>query len=226
LNPTDKAISAVIGWHEEKDGYLDAGLYNPFIRNIRNKKHWDKIFEVEQWHITNFIEPFLIKWGYMGNLNRFHKGWQGRLLPILSGKIGKKLVEFNDLDLLITHENQLRDSKEKIVECFEELKPALGPTATGKLLHLLYPSFFPLWDAKIRRDTKKAYKKNPDVKIHIDTETGDFYYDFMNIQREFTKKYKETLKKCGKRWYDKSILRMSDIYFWTLSNRARSCIEY
>jgi len=224
LNPSDEAISAVIGLHEEEDGYLDTNMYKPFIRN---KEYWDKIYEAKEWHVTNFIEPFFINWGYMGTLNRFHKGWQKRLLSILQGKTGKKLMEFNNLDLLAIPDKQLQGNKEKIVSCFEELKPStIGPTATGKLFHLLYPNFFPLWDANIREDTKKAYKKRYDTNMPSDTGSGEFYFKFMNIQRGFIKKYNDTLKTAGKYCSNKSILRMSDIYFWTLSNKKAHFIEY
>ncbi len=223
LNPPNKAISAVIGWHEEKDGYLDASVYKPFIRN---KNDWHNIREANEWHLTNFMEPFLIKWGLMLNLNRFNKGWQKDLIQILKGKTGNRLQEFDNFKLINISERELQNKREKIVKSFEELKQVIKQTATSKLLHQLNPAFFPLWDGEIRKNTKKAYKNKYGNKIIYDTESADFYFEFMIIQREFIKKYNEILKKAGKYWYNKPLLRMSDRYFWILSNRAKSFIEY
>ena len=162
----------------------------------------------------------------MGNLNRFRKDWKRNLIPILQSSTGEKLQEFDKLKLLTISQKELQNDKERIMQCYGKLRSQLGPTAAGKLLHLLCPNFFPLWDAKIREDTKKAYKKNYENKIPSDTSSKDFYFEFIKIHQNFIKKYNESLKKTGEQWYNKPLLRMSDIYFWTLSNKARSFIEY
>jgi len=46
--------------------------------------------------------------------------------------------------------NNFDDTDETIVESlFREFEPVVGPVGTAKILHLLAPNFFPLWDRKI-----------------------------------------------------------------------------
>ena len=53
----------------------------------------------------------------------------------------------------ILYDRCIKDMK-KVRLCEIEEKDVNGPTAATKVLHLLCPEFFPMWDTKIRRDVR------------------------------------------------------------------------
>jgi len=68
----------------------------------------------------------------------------GRLLPI---------VQKNIAELVTLHGRSIKtlapSDKREILRLFNVLRAECGPVGTGKALHILAPSFFPLWDDKI-----------------------------------------------------------------------------
>ena len=223
LNPREEALWAIIGWQEELNGYVDGILYSSFIRDRRN---WSKIQEMKIWHIQNYVEPFLSRWGYMDQpLRMKYAGWQDELLKVIHRNIGEKIQSYNDFILKDVSKEELKREEKNISSIFDKLRPIFGQTCSAKFLHLLIPDFFPLWDAVIRTNTRRAYKKTYNDKMPSDDGSGSFYFKFMNVQLDFIKMYNKELDEISK-YFKKPLLRITDRYFWILSNEASNFINY
>jgi hypothetical protein len=100
-------------------------------------------------------------------------------------------------------------------------------TATAKVLHLLVPEFFPMWDLKIRNQISKESKKKYGESINTD-ENG--YYNFILtmkrflIDRSIDPKRPDIIAMLTHNLnpsYTISKLRVIDRYFWVKTNPER-----
>ena len=96
---------------------------------------------------------------------------------------------FADIERLIaSHEQTIMDFRQrsietfssgdeaKVMRLFEDFGEVLGPVGAAKCLHLLSPSFFPLWD----RSIAKAYS----LGLQQRGRNGSQYCHFMSISKE------------------------------------------
>jgi hypothetical protein len=90
----------------------------------------------------------------------------GRLLPI---------VQNNIAELVTLHGRSIKtlapSDNDEILQLFNVLRAECGPVGTGKALHILAPSFFPLWDDKIAAGYRVARDQ-------------EGYLQFMNFVKE------------------------------------------
>jgi len=88
----------------------------------------------------DIIQDFLFKWGKMGRTGSKSK------IPALASTIGNHenfLTRVRKQDL---HSINIEPDKQTIAEIFEDLNSLVGPISASKVLHLICPGFFPLWD--------------------------------------------------------------------------------
>jgi hypothetical protein len=138
--------------------------------------------------------------------------------PLLKSRIEKffrennKLINsFNGEDIVKSNLSALR---EKIIRVFNSLKEITGQTGASKILSILYPNFFVMWDTQIRSELRQNGFKGIG-----NGETGEKYYLFLQfIQKEIQdndlhiihKKYlngKPIAKAIDEYNYSKSVLR-------------------
>lgn len=115
-------------------------------------------------HVVRVFKPFLIQWGMMARtLGRKKFNWTrlGRTLrnlePHFKALRSKSFLHVNFED---------KEISENIQKVYRELSKIkhVGPTAVSKILHLINPEIFVMWDEKIRdmynvRGSAKGYLK-------------------------------------------------------------------
>jgi hypothetical protein len=95
------------------------------------------------------------------------------------------------------------------IRCYESLEEAVkSPIAAVKVLHLICPDFFPLWDSRIREA----------VIAELADRSGDrysvfAYYCFMQAIQDFVTKYDEVLSELAEQ-YRKGKLKIVDEALW------------
>lgn len=170
---------------------------------------------------TTIIRDFVIKWGGM------QRNGKGANIPKTGGvveKYGSFLQRARRQNL---HACNLQVDRQTIEDLFEDLYPLVGAISSAKILHLICPGFFPLWDTAIVNGYNSSYKakhgsslvefvKVPDTKCGKRA-SGKGYYDFMEFTRAFIGKHhhqleqiQTALKGAAVHKHEKSLLKLVD----------------
>ena len=196
--PSSDIFSKVI---EEYSKIYDISecLYIGTMKEFR-KKELDKLTIIDTKRI---IEPFLITWGRMSRVLGKNGCEIVRLKIIeLSDKLekyrSKHLISFN-----------IKEEKKHLIEIFNDIKNTkatsrdIGQTATSKILHIINPQLFPMWDTKIRG------------KYRLYSGSASDYIDFMTETQRWLSndELKHELEAFSKR-FKKSKLKILDQYNW------------
>ena len=215
LNPDEKEIEKFVMMYENEYWFVNKLLYIGCIKEIEKIN----ICKIQEKDIKGPIRTFLINWGMMSRVlgRKERENWEERLLEQLE-KLGNKFEEFRKLKL---ESVELENYKEDIKECYQKINKIIGPTSTSKVLHLICPEFFPLWDENIRKLVSKECKN---CRIG---NSGEGYYKFMREIKEFLRKYEEPLSKLVSKLskeynYDKLKLKIVDEYMW-IRSRNQDC---
>lgn len=153
--------------------------------------------------VEEIVKPYLYKWGRMQralNREKFHDIVEQIQLN------HETLEKFRKKNLLRT---DIGKCKSDIEDCYDSFEEVIGKTAAPKVLHLVCPDFFPLWDNNIR----KAYRKESN-NTH-EPFSGADYYEFMLRVKTFIKEYEDVLIERDGR----TTLKVLDDFFWALANR-------
>lgn len=129
---------------------------------------------VEQSDVEKVVQPFLYKWGRMGRVlgQKNYAGWQGKLAVVIRANC-YTLGRFRMTDL---EEIDLSESRVEIMKCYEEFKQIVRGVASAKVLHIICPSFFPLWDTGIAIGARQA---RPATAEGIPDYSPEDYFMFM-----------------------------------------------
>ena len=170
---------------------------------------------------TKIIWNFIITWGGMRRTGK------GANIPKTGGvieKYGNFLQRARRQDL---HGRTLQVDRQTIEDLFDDLYPLVGAISSAKILHLICPGFFPLWDQAIINGYNSSYKAkhgSPLVElVRVPNTTygkrasGRGYYDFMEFTRAFIGKHhhqltqiQAALKNAHVHNYEKSLLKLVD----------------
>jgi hypothetical protein len=195
----------VVKEFEEEDSFADI-LYLEAIRKLQKVRENPR--ELDENIARRIIRPFLVNWGRMGrNVERKGFDW-GRLIEAIKNQrenLGK-----------LKNETVLCVSFDKVSSVINEIYEAtkvkhLGPTGISKILHLLNPELFMMWDDKIRKDiTATPFSGN-----------SKGYLNFLKwIQKELIEvtenhTLEEIKDKIGGEYLDKKTLaKLADEYCW------------
>lgn len=170
---------------EESEGkyWLPECIYFKALENLEYiRANLSKL--EEQMHVQEIIKPFLINWGRMGRtVNRRDTEW-GKLTQQLrdSNEFFQKLRDRSFLDIRFGE----REAVNAIKEVYKSARVKnIGPTAVSKILHLLNPELFVMWDEEIR---KKYGVKG----------SADGYIEFLRkMQNEMNEALEEEAKRRG-----------------------------
>lgn len=117
----------------------------------------------------------------------------------------KKIEVFRNRNIISLSGEDENDIKQLFLDFLEALQIDLGklrsrksPVAVSKALHLLGPSFFPLWDDKIANAYGCHYSKSP----------ADKYILFCLMVRDMVEK----LKNCIDKRFKKTLVKLIDQY--------------
>lgn len=170
-------------------------------------------------HVRRIIKPFLINWGMMGRVvGRKDLDWRklGETLrslePAFAKLRNKRLINIK-LDEAI-FSNAIKEIYHKL-----RIIPYIGsPTALSKILHLLNPEVFVMWDSDIRKKYKEKNKRVGD--------SPDGYLEFLKeVQKELKEALEDRQRETGRsldeieqeirnRYKNKTLARIVDEYNW------------
>jgi hypothetical protein len=170
-----------------KNGYE---YFEAIERLTEAREDLNKISDTQ--HLLGIVKPFLIKWGRMGRVvGREELNWEkfGEILRSLEKEFEElRRKKFINVD----YDETTVSTTIKTIYCKLDTLPYLGgPTTISKLLHLLNPEIFVMWDIGIR----KWYKKRNN-RIRSNSEG---YLEFLKetqkeIQEALNDRHKETGK--------------------------------
>lgn len=206
----------------EEEFELTECIYFGAIEKLRNvQKNLGKIDDIR--HVRRVIKPFLIQWGMMNrvagqkNLEWKKLGETLRKLEKEFAKLrGKRFlnIKFNDENVSSAIKNIYR----KI-----DLIPQLGGrTCEPKILHLLNPEIFVMWDEAIEKNYKR---KNSRIR-----DSPEGYLEFLKeAQKELREALEDHQKETGKgldeieeeiqhKYKNKTLARIIDEYNWTVAH--------
>ena len=208
-NPEEKDIRGYVEYHEEEWGFGDS-IYMLCVDALREKNPCD----IKEKDVKGPIQTFLVNWGMMARvLGRLDEDWKSELAHEIQRNC-KKLQEFRDLDL---ENDDIARLKFEIRECYDSLKKVIKTTATTKVLHILCPEFFPMWDTDIRMQVSRECRNLGKGRID---ETSEGYYKFMLEMKNFLRKYKRILSELSKK-HRKPKLRIVDEFLWTVAHEEQ-----
>jgi hypothetical protein len=206
----EQVIGEYVGRFERK--YNDI-IYNEYLKGAE-KIDLDNIAEKE---VEEVVKPFLYKWGRMGRVlgRPKFRNW----ISILTRQIQlnrKKLESFRTKELASVNLPNLETDIKRLYEAFKE---AAGAIAAVKVLHLICPNFFPLWDNGIANAVRSEYRINKKVENFSATD----YYIFMQKIQDFILKlkYDKIISNLANK-YQKGKLKIVDECLWWATHRPLS----
>ena len=208
--PDVKELETCVNNYEMENKYPEEQIYKFCVQEF--SKNFKNIQEAKE-ELIKLIKFFLINWGSMGVLlNRKDKGgWERKVLDVLT----KEHELFKKFTGVKIDECEIGKMKYEIEKCYGKLKEVLGPTGASKILHLINPEFFPMWDSKIREKSK----------IKNDSEA---YHNFLSkIKKCFflNRQINETLEKLSEK-YGKSKLKIIDEYMWWKVWKTKNLVRH
>jgi len=193
-----------------------ARFFSPTVVDIKNhvekyekeSREWDKTYskclndvckkgirKINEKDIS-IIKEFLVKWGKMARVLGKRKIWKSKL-PNVIRDLCRQLEEFRKLRL---ENSDINEYEIKIFKCYENIKEIIGPTSAAKVLHLICPNFFPIWDSGVRDKTGV-------------NERAEGYFNFIKRNKEFIVKYNDILEELAKK-YKKPKVKIVDECFY------------
>jgi hypothetical protein len=102
---------------------------------------------------------------------------------------------------------------------YQALKSAVGPIGAVKVLHLVCPSFFPLWDNAIANGLRQYYYGDSTYESFSDQD----YFDFMMWVQNWLRENDNLISSLSEQ-YNKTKLKMIDEFFWWTVTRPFSLV--
>ena len=209
LSPREEEITIYVEMNENKWWFSEETIYTSCVNAVANIN----LSKLKEHDVNGPIHTFLINWGMMARIlgRREYNGWERRLTKAIK-ETHNKLENFRKLKL----ENcgDISSFKNNIEICYGKIKNVIGITATSKVLHLICPNFFPMWDTDIRKKINECCKNLREEKIN-ESELG--YYNFVIKIQKFLIKYEKVLSNLSKKYNNKSKVRIIDEFMWGAS---------
>lgn len=198
--PAPEEFSSLVDSYESRYKNLDS-TYVTALRLFENKK----LSNLNYSDVESILAPYLLKWGKMGRVLGI-KGCKRigdkvremalqltklRQEALSTVKLDRKSSEFADIyDEIMNTKWKSEKGKTKRV----------GPTAASKVLHLVAPNLFMIWDRAIRNH-------------YVFKENGAEYVRFLVSMQIWLKKLKSSIGALQSR-YGKSCTKIIDEYNW------------
>ncbi len=192
----DEFLEIIERWRECFE--IDDEYYFKAIEMCSKVPRWDE----------KLVYKYLIRFLDLYGVYNTHKANLEKLAKIINN-YNNLLKQFNNTDLLRLDLDKYRNN---IINLFEEIDNKvkyLGLTSTSKILHLLKPEVFVMWDKEIA----KLYNKRNNT---------EGYFEFLKICKNELEKLLEELRKHGiknpedklRKRYRKPLTKLIDEYNW------------
>lgn len=170
--------------------------------------------------VTKIVEPFLYQWGRIGRVlgqDRF-LGWQRNLSKKIQSN-RDRLQHFRTKNLADADLNELELDT---TVCYKSLKEVVWQIAAAKVLHLVCPNFFPLWDNDIAEAVRvELVRRRGRWKKLPEAFSGKDYHLYMKGAQSLLNNYKDLLSDLATE-YGKPELKILDEFLWWASHRPVS----
>ena len=184
-------------WKEHYE--LDDLYYLKAIEACPKVPKWDK--KLVYRYLIRFLELY-------GVPARNTTGVDLKNLAEAINRCNSSLKQFDNTDLLGLN---LDERRKDIINLFEEINNVnnVGPTSISKILHLLRPEVFVMWDEKI-------------AKLYDTSENAKGYFEFLKICKSELKELLEEFRRLGienpedklRKRYEKPLTKLIDEYNW------------
>lgn len=178
-----------------------------------------KLASISKGQVEKIIKLYLYEWGRMQRVlgRKEFQNWEINVIEQIR-QSHEMLDKFRKEKLsTIDIKKQKPAIKSEIEKCYNSFKSIIGKTAASKVLHLICPDFFPMWDTKIadayRRERKNNNQQKPD--------SGADYYEFMLWVKDFMRENNDVLIERGGR----TKVKVLDDFLWALANRPLMIFE-
>lgn len=195
-----------------EEWYTDHSIYSKYLEEMEGMDLMD-LKDLTKEDVGRVIKPFLYKWGRMGRVlgrNEF-KDWESDFVKKVQSNY-EKLENFRTKNLV---DIELTEFESDIKKCYDSFKETIGQIAAAKVLHLICPNFFPLWDNDIAKAIRNEYGEE------VEDFSGADYYRFMQKLQDFIKEYEGVLSDLVNR-YRRGKLKILDEFLWAIAHRPLS----
>ena len=210
----------------EKETELTECIYFGALKRFENvQKDLSKLDDVI--HIRRVIRPFLIQWGMMGRVVG-REGLQWEKLGETLRKLEKDFNVLRNKKLLTINFYEINVSLaiKNIYDKIRTIPYIGGQTCVPKILHLINPEIFVMWDEDIKNNYKKRNNKI--------TNSSKGYLEFLKeVQKELIYILKDHQKLTGKelenikneirsKYNNKTLSRIIDEYNWITAHPIKN----
>lgn len=174
------------------------------------------IANISKTDVVNVVEPFLYGWGRMGRVlgKQLLLGWQGKVTQIIQSNSGI-LKQFQNRN--IENEN-LSNHRHEIVTLYESFKGATSQIASAKILNLVCPNFFPLWDNAIANALRvelvnlEGYGFDRSIEVF----SGEDYFRFMEGIKLFISRHSDVISLLSNQYQQRKLRIVDECFWWTV----------
>lgn len=163
--------------------------------------------------IEEIVRSYLYNWGAMQRVlgKSEFQNWQSKLKKAIQSN-DDMLEEFRSKDLI----EDISPFKEQIKSCYGSFKAIVERVAATKVLHLICPDFFPMWDNAIAEGVRNEFPEKDDKGTRIKAFSTDDYYRFMQVIQDFLRDHENVWSKLAGE-EGKSKLRIIDeCLYWAV----------
>lgn len=206
----------------EKEIELTECIYFGAIERLKHvRKDLSRLDDIR--HVRRVIKPFLIQWGMMSRVaGREGLDWEklGETLRSLEKDFSVlRNRRFLTIDF---NEENVSSAIKNIYNRIRSIRYIGGHTCTPKIMHLLNPEIFVMWD----KDIGKNYQK----RNNRITDSPKGYLEFLKeIQKELRKLFGDRQKETGNgldeiireirsKYKNKTVARIIDEYNWMIAH--------
>jgi len=206
---SDELIKAIVDKHEAV--YSGDSSYKNTIQQMGQLN----LATLDTKTVKDIIEPFLYGWGRMGRLlGRIeYSNWQEEVAENIKSNyaILRQLQQRN-----IEGEN-LIDLRGPILQLFNAFKSTVGQIGSVKILNILCPDFFPLWDTAIANAVRVeiADIQSSAFDRNIESFSGEDYFRFMESIKLFITRHNDMLAHLSNQYSQKKLRIIDECLWWT-----------
>jgi len=202
----------------EEEIQLTECIYFGAIEKLKDvQDNLSKLNDIQ--HVRRVIKPFLIQWGMMGRVvGRGGLNW--KKLGTALRNLEKEFHVLRDKRFLTVNLNETKVSS-AIKTIYQELRSIRyigGVTSTPKILHLLNPEMFVMWDEDIRKNYKEKNGRigdTPEGYLEFLNEAQNELMETLEDRRRITARGLDEIEREIRRKYkNKTLARIIDEYNW------------
>ena len=208
----DTLITAVV--HKHDAVYGGDRLYRDYVQRVAGTN----IAGITEAEVADVVQSFLYRWGRMGRVlgKPCFNGWQAQVASIIRSHSGP-LKQFQGADIETVN---LHHHSGDVITLYESFRTAVSQIASAKVLNLLCPDFFPLWDNAIASAMRVEFANMAGYSFDASVKpfSGEDYLRFMEGVQLFISRHSDVISVLSTQ-YEQRRLKIVDACFWYMTGR-------